>query len=111
MGYSLGNSCCRRTRSTPTATSTGPARIENPGVFGLSSYHPGGANVLLLDGSVRFLKDSASHADVWALGSISQGEIISADAYLTGDPPARTRPSPPTQIRRSTDRRLRGPIR
>ena len=55
--------------------------IENPGLFGLSSFHAGGANVLMLDGSVRFLKDSISNATVWALGSTRQGEIISSDSF------------------------------
>ena len=50
-------------------------------MFGLSSFHPGGANVLLLDGSVRFLKDSISSQTIWALGSVRQGEVISADSY------------------------------
>jgi prepilin-type processing-associated H-X9-DG protein len=52
-----------------------------PGNCGMSSYHPGGANVLLLDGSVRFLKDSTNISTVWALGSIAQGEVVSADSY------------------------------
>jgi hypothetical protein len=30
---------------------------------------------------VKFLKDSISMPTIWALGSIAQGEIISADAY------------------------------
>ncbi len=45
------------------------------------SYHPGGVNALLADGSVRFIKSSIS-GTVWrGLGSISGGEVISADAY------------------------------
>ena len=45
------------------------------------SYHPGGVNALLADGSVRFIKSSIAGA-VWrSLGSIAGGEIISADAY------------------------------
>jgi prepilin-type N-terminal cleavage/methylation domain-containing protein/prepilin-type processing-associated H-X9-DG protein len=51
------------------------------GFFGMSSNHPGGANVLLADGSVRFLKNSVSQLTVWALGSRSQGEVISSDSY------------------------------
>ena len=51
------------------------------GMFTLSSYHPGGCNVLLGDGSVRFLKDSVSLPTLWALGSRAQGEVISADSY------------------------------
>jgi prepilin-type processing-associated H-X9-DG protein len=52
-----------------------------PGVWGLSSYHPGSANILMLDGSVRFLKNSANILTVWKLGSIAQGEVISSDEY------------------------------
>jgi prepilin-type N-terminal cleavage/methylation domain-containing protein/prepilin-type processing-associated H-X9-DG protein len=45
------------------------------------SYHPGGVNALMGDGSVRFVKDSIS-GPVWrALGSIAGGEVISADSY------------------------------
>jgi prepilin-type processing-associated H-X9-DG protein len=50
-------------------------------MFALSSHHPGGANVLMLDGSVRFLKNTTNPSVIWALGSRSQGEIISADAF------------------------------
>jgi prepilin-type processing-associated H-X9-DG protein len=50
-------------------------------MYGMSSYHPGGANVLMSDGSVRFLKDSTNLNTLWALGSRSQGEVISADSY------------------------------
>jgi prepilin-type processing-associated H-X9-DG protein len=49
--------------------------------MGLSSFHPGGANVLMCDGSVRFLKDSTNLSTIWALGSSAQGEVISADSY------------------------------
>jgi prepilin-type N-terminal cleavage/methylation domain-containing protein/prepilin-type processing-associated H-X9-DG protein len=45
------------------------------------SYHPGGANMLLCDGSVRFVKSSISRTTWWALGTKSNGEVISADSY------------------------------
>ena len=49
--------------------------------FTARSYHPGGANVLLGDGSVRFVK-STINGMVWrALGTIAGGEIVSTDAY------------------------------
>jgi hypothetical protein len=35
----------------------------------------------MCDGSVRFLKNSTNPMTIWALGSRSQGEVISADAY------------------------------
>jgi prepilin-type processing-associated H-X9-DG protein len=46
-----------------------------------SSYHPGGANVLAADGSVKFIKNTISPQMWWALGTRANGEVISADAY------------------------------
>jgi prepilin-type processing-associated H-X9-DG protein len=57
------------------------AGFGSPGMFTLSSFHSGGANVLMADGSVRFLKNSTSLTTVWSLGTIAQGEIVSADSY------------------------------
>jgi prepilin-type N-terminal cleavage/methylation domain-containing protein/prepilin-type processing-associated H-X9-DG protein len=45
------------------------------------SYHPGGVNVLMADGSVRFIKDSINQAAWWALGTKAGGEVISSDSY------------------------------
>jgi prepilin-type processing-associated H-X9-DG protein len=64
-----------------TNADTTNAGFGSPGMFTLSSFHPGGANVLMADGSVRFLKNSTSLTTVWALGSIAQGEVLSADSY------------------------------
>ena len=45
------------------------------------SYHPGGVNALLGDGSVRFVKDSINGA-VWrSLGTVAGGEVVSSDSY------------------------------
>jgi prepilin-type processing-associated H-X9-DG protein len=52
-----------------------------PTVLGPSSFHPGGANIGMCDGSVRFLKNTTNITVVWALGSIAGGEVISADQY------------------------------
>jgi prepilin-type N-terminal cleavage/methylation domain-containing protein/prepilin-type processing-associated H-X9-DG protein len=46
-----------------------------------SSYHPGGVNVLMADGSARFIKNSIAMNMWWALGTRANGEVISADAY------------------------------
>jgi prepilin-type N-terminal cleavage/methylation domain-containing protein/prepilin-type processing-associated H-X9-DG protein len=45
------------------------------------SYHSGGVNCLLADGSVRFVKSTINQVTWWALGTKSNGEVISADAY------------------------------
>ncbi len=53
-------------------------------VFGTApptSYHPGGVNMAMTDGSVRFVKDSVNLSTWWALGTRSGGEVISSDAY------------------------------
>jgi prepilin-type N-terminal cleavage/methylation domain-containing protein/prepilin-type processing-associated H-X9-DG protein len=45
------------------------------------SYHPGGVNCLMGDGSVRFVKDSINGQAWRALGTIAGGEVVSSDAY------------------------------
>jgi len=55
--------------------------MDAPGMYNLSSYHPGGANVAMCDGSVRFLKSSTSLQTVWALGSRNGGGVVSSDSY------------------------------
>jgi prepilin-type N-terminal cleavage/methylation domain-containing protein/prepilin-type processing-associated H-X9-DG protein len=45
------------------------------------SYHPGGVNTLMADGSVRFVKDSVNQQTWWALGTKGNGEVISSDSY------------------------------
>jgi prepilin-type N-terminal cleavage/methylation domain-containing protein/prepilin-type processing-associated H-X9-DG protein len=58
-----------------------PGVLDDPGSFNMSSFHPGGANMLMCDGSVHFLKNSVSQPIVWALGSRAYGEVLSSDSY------------------------------
>jgi prepilin-type N-terminal cleavage/methylation domain-containing protein/prepilin-type processing-associated H-X9-DG protein len=46
-----------------------------------SSNHSGGANVLMADGSVKFIKSTINRMTWWALGTRGGGEVVSADAY------------------------------
>jgi prepilin-type N-terminal cleavage/methylation domain-containing protein/prepilin-type processing-associated H-X9-DG protein len=82
-GLSMGNTLLAPNPQYTNCSSAAPAAgsISYPGVLGMSSYHPGGANVLMCDGSVRFMKDSTSISTVWALGSRNQGEVVSADSF------------------------------
>jgi prepilin-type N-terminal cleavage/methylation domain-containing protein/prepilin-type processing-associated H-X9-DG protein len=50
-------------------------------IIGASSYHSGGVNACMLDGSVRFIKTSINKT-VWrALATRAGGEIIDASSY------------------------------
>jgi prepilin-type N-terminal cleavage/methylation domain-containing protein/prepilin-type processing-associated H-X9-DG protein len=46
-----------------------------------SSRHSGGVNCAMLDGSVKFIKNSVAPATWWALGTQAGAEIISSDSY------------------------------
>ncbi len=46
-----------------------------------TSNHPGGANFLFADGSVHFVKSSISLNTYWSLGTVANGEVISANSY------------------------------
>jgi len=45
------------------------------------SNHSGGCNVLFADGSVKFIKDSIAMQIWWGIGTKSNGEAVSADAF------------------------------
>ena len=45
------------------------------------SFHPGGANILFGDGSVRFLKSTLNIVIQRSLITLNGGEVVSADAY------------------------------
>ncbi len=46
-----------------------------------SSYHPGGVNVLFMDGSVHFIKSSVGFQPWYAIATPGMGEVVSSDAY------------------------------
>jgi prepilin-type N-terminal cleavage/methylation domain-containing protein/prepilin-type processing-associated H-X9-DG protein len=80
--YSLGNLVVPPNSSYPYCEFWSTNSDWDAGGFcGLTSFHPGGANVMMADGSVRFLKSSVAWNTLWALGSRGQGEILSADGY------------------------------
>jgi len=45
------------------------------------SFHSGGVNTLLGDGSVRFIKNSINGWNWRALGTVAGGEVLSSDGY------------------------------
>ena len=63
-------------RSRPPASPSTPG--ANDEIF---SYHPGGANCLFGDGSVKFLKATTNVVVLRSLVTINAGEVISSDQY------------------------------
>jgi prepilin-type N-terminal cleavage/methylation domain-containing protein/prepilin-type processing-associated H-X9-DG protein len=79
--FTLGDLNIAPNPKYPACMTAKPGTQDSGGVYGLASHHPGGANALLCDGSVKFLKDSTNNTVIWSLGSRSQGEIITGDSY------------------------------
>ncbi len=50
-------------------------------MIGASSQHSGGVNVCMLDGSVKFIKNTVNLGTWGALATRAGGEVISSDAY------------------------------
>lgn len=74
------------------ASHSGPSLYEDPVVIHppnsplghtdeFYAQHPGGANVLMGDGSVRFVRESINLLTWQALSSRASGEVISGDSY------------------------------
>ncbi|GIW89079.1 MAG: general secretion pathway protein GspG [Isosphaeraceae bacterium] len=51
------------------------------GYFTPRSEHPGGVNVLMVDGSVRFIKDTINLQTWWAINTSRGGETVSQSEY------------------------------
>jgi prepilin-type N-terminal cleavage/methylation domain-containing protein/prepilin-type processing-associated H-X9-DG protein len=85
LGYSMFN-----TIVPPNSTAhewgacsayTGGNSVTESEFANASSLHPGGANFVFADGSVHFLKSTINLQTYWALGTRSNGEVVSADSY------------------------------
>jgi prepilin-type N-terminal cleavage/methylation domain-containing protein/prepilin-type processing-associated H-X9-DG protein len=58
-----------------------PSASDNDAFAGARSRHPGGINVVMGDGSVRYVKNTIA-APIWiGINTIASGEVISADSY------------------------------
>jgi prepilin-type N-terminal cleavage/methylation domain-containing protein/prepilin-type processing-associated H-X9-DG protein len=81
MAYTLFN-----TIATPNANnsewsncSTATASVST--IVNSDSYHSGGINACMGDGSVKFIKNSINQSTWWSLGTRGNGEVISSDQY------------------------------
>jgi prepilin-type N-terminal cleavage/methylation domain-containing protein/prepilin-type processing-associated H-X9-DG protein len=71
---------------TPNRTSCVYHDINQDGrgtitMISASSNHPGGVNVLFMDGSVRFIKSSVSYVTWYAIATPKNGELVSSDDF------------------------------
>jgi prepilin-type N-terminal cleavage/methylation domain-containing protein/prepilin-type processing-associated H-X9-DG protein len=63
------------------ACKSGGSGVDDAEYVNANSNHPGGCNVLMADGSVRFIKSTISWQTWWSLGTKAGAEVISADSY------------------------------
>jgi prepilin-type N-terminal cleavage/methylation domain-containing protein/prepilin-type processing-associated H-X9-DG protein len=78
-GYDALGSVCPDGSNLPV-TNRGPGK-GIAGTWGISSYHPGGANTLFVDGSVHFLTNSLSAELLTALITRDGSEVIDGTSY------------------------------
>jgi len=64
-----------------TSRKPGPCAINCTNERQVYSFHPGGANALAADGSVRFLRETLDMNTLTALVTRAGGEVIPADAF------------------------------
>jgi prepilin-type N-terminal cleavage/methylation domain-containing protein/prepilin-type processing-associated H-X9-DG protein len=88
MSWVMGEMCCTLYNHVAppnqiTCAGTGyPGNMANMSMqVPPSSRHPGGANVLMGDGSARFVKSTIDLQTWRSIGTRNGGEVVSADAY------------------------------
>ena len=87
ISWSLADMCCTTYNHVSTPNQNSCAGFPNQGMANMSmqvpasSRHPGGANILFGDGSVKLVKNTVSLATWRSLGTRNGGEVVSADAY------------------------------
>ena len=81
MAYTLFNTIAppNANNSDWSNCSTSTASVST--IVNSDSYHPGGINACMGDGSVKFIKSSINQVTWWALGTKGNGEVISSDSY------------------------------
>ena len=63
------------------ACKSGGGGADDAEIVNANSNHPGGVNVVMGDGSVKFMKSTIAWNIWWGLGTRAGGEVISSDQY------------------------------
>jgi len=67
-----------------TSSQTGAGNTWGQDYYGMApptSNHPGGVNMVMADGSVKFVKDTVNTTTWWAIGTRNGGEVVSSDSF------------------------------
>ena len=75
------NTSIGATESNPPTSSDQDYAGATQTMVAASSYHPGGVNVLFMDGSVRFIKNSVNYRPWYAIATPSNDESVSSEAF------------------------------
>jgi prepilin-type N-terminal cleavage/methylation domain-containing protein/prepilin-type processing-associated H-X9-DG protein len=75
-GWAEGNVFSLRGFSATDGVTKGACMVNCSNAFSIYSFHSGGANICLADGSVRFLRDSVPAITVASLATRAGGEVI-----------------------------------
>lgn len=83
MGWTMFSTILTPNEKPYSACRVGCPRcgIDNTNIMSATSEHPGGVNVCMGDGSVKFIKNSINRQTWVALGTKAGGEVLSADSY------------------------------
>ena len=80
MAMTLFNTVATPNMNNGTWTYCGNLGSGSLAMYGeADSFHSGGVNTLMADGSVKFIKNSINQLTWFALGTKANGEVISAD--------------------------------
>ena len=84
--WAFGGTAIYSHTQTPNRTSCVYSDVGQDGrgtmtMIAASSNHPGGVNVLFMDGSVRFVKSSVNYQSWYAIATPNGGEVVSSDSY------------------------------
>jgi prepilin-type N-terminal cleavage/methylation domain-containing protein/prepilin-type processing-associated H-X9-DG protein len=81
MAYTLFNTIATPNANSSDWSNCSTATASVSTIVNSDSYHPGGVNACMGDGSIRFFKNSVAQNVWWALGTRANGEVTSADQY------------------------------
>jgi prepilin-type N-terminal cleavage/methylation domain-containing protein/prepilin-type processing-associated H-X9-DG protein len=74
-------SCWGNNQDAVSPNAPGGNQYQWGNMIAATSNHSGGVNMLFLDGSVKFIKDSVNPGTYGALGTVAGGEVIDASSY------------------------------